>query len=199
MGRALLNIAVRKHCSLLSGEVLDLAGTKDASYHRHLPQGLSVVTANRMKSKEADVAVDFNKPLPFADGQFDAVLFFNAIYIVDDRTRLYKEIKRILKGRGLLVASSPFIANEMPEPHDYCRLTYEGLERELSRAGFRSIQIERFGERFSAAAHLLHPAFFISPIRVLAYPLALLLDWLIPTRVRQGHPAPIGYFCIAKK
>ena len=158
-----------------------------------------MTVANLEKGEGIDVVLDFNKPLPFSEGQFDVVLFLNALYIVDDRKKLYRELKSVLKQDGTFITSSPFVANEMPEPHDYCRLTYEGLLRELSGAGFRDVHIVRLGERFSAAAHLLHSFWLLSIIRLIVYSVALLLDALIPQRIKKQHPTPIGYLAIAKK
>lgn len=199
LGRTLLNLKLRKLCHGLSGSVLDLAGSRKASYHHYLPPDIDVTTANLEKKEGVNVVLDFNKPLPFSEEQFDAVLFLNALYIVDDRKKLYMELKRVLKQGGTLVISSPFVANEMPEPHDYCRLTHEGLLRELSEAGFRNIRIDRLGERFSAAAHLLHSFWLLSPMRLIVYSLALLLDMLIPSHIKKVHPTPLGYVGITRK
>lgn len=199
LGRTLLNLKIRKHCHGLSGSVLDLAGSKKASYHHYLSPDINVTAANLEKGEGIDVVLDFNKPLPFSEGQFDVVLFLNALYIVGDRKRLYVELKRVLKRGGTLIISSPFVANEMPEPHDYCRLTHEGLLHELSEAGFRDVHVVRLGERFSAAAHLLHSFWLLSIIRFVVYSVALLLDTLIPQRIKEQHPTPIGYLAIAKK
>ncbi|MDP4020448.1 MAG: hypothetical protein Q8P58_00160, partial [Candidatus Adlerbacteria bacterium] len=124
---------------------------------------------------------------------------FNALYIVDEPVALAREVHRVLKPGGKWLMLSPFIANEMPEPHDYLRFTAEGLERLCRGAGFASVSTERQGERASAAAHLMHPFFLFNVVRALMFPLALLFDRLIPTRVRREHPAPLSYFVVCKK
>lgn len=197
--RILFNDLVKKHSALLSGQVVDLAGGSQSSYYPYLPPGLEVTKTNYFAGEGIDQVVDLDKLLPFADSSFDAALLFNAIYIMAEPIKTLVEIKRILKPGGVLLVASPFIANEMPEPHDYARFTAEGLERLFAQAGFREVKIKRFGERFSSAAYLLHLLFGLNVIRFLAYGLALFLDKLIPIKLKNNYPTPLGYFCMVKK
>src|SRR3989338_5524209 len=198
IGRILFNEQVRSQCGGLSGRVLDLAGGQNPSYLGLLPASLEVTRTNHVAS-EGVKRVDFDEPFPFVDSSYDAVLLFNALYIADDADKLLHEIFRTLKKGGRLFLSSPFIANEMPEPHDYARYTYEGLERLLKRNGFKNINIRRVGERGSAAMTILSPYFGFNIIRALVYPLAMLFDILVPARVRREHPTPVLYFCVCSK
>lgn len=197
--RILLNNLIREKSLTLSGRVLDLGGGHQASYRQYLPPGIKLTVTDLEAGSDVERVIDFNQSLPFADSCFNSVLLINALYIVKDRLKLLSEIKRVLAPGGKLLIASPFIANEMPEPDDFCRLTYSGLERELTLTGFSEIKIERFGERFTAAAYLLHPAFYFSLIRLIAYSLAILLDKFIPRRIKEQHPTPLGYICLAAK
>lgn len=196
--RWLFNWQVKKHCSAVFGEAVDLAGGGEASYYKYLPESVKIVKTN-LKGQGLDMNIDLNQKLPFADNSVQTFFLFNAIYIIKNRVAMLSEIKRALRPGGQLFISSPFISNEMPDPHDYGRLTAEGLEAELSGAGFADIKIERFGERFTSALYLLHPFFVFGIIRLPVYALALLLDCLIPKRVKTRHPVPLGYFCSATK
>lgn len=198
LGRILFNNAVRAYCANLSGRVLDVAGGAMPSHLPYLPKNIDLVRTD-LRAASGVVALDMNASLPFPDGSFDAVLCFNALYIADDPVALACEVHRVLKPRGAWYVSSPFIANEMPEPHDYRRFTGEGLERLFREAGFASAEIHRIGERGSAAMGLLHPFFVFNVVRAFFYPIGILLDSLVPVRVRREHPTPIGYFCIARK
>lgn len=193
IGRVLFNETVRRECASLSGRVLDLAGGSNPSYLPLLPASTQFVRTDKKASVGVD-AVDFNKPLPYTDASFDAVLLFSALYIAEDPQKLLKEIHRILKPGGALFLASPFVANEMPEPHDYVRFTAEGLERLVARAGFRDIRIKRLGERASAAVQIKHPFYLFNILRAFIYPLALLVDGMIPKSTRHAHPMPIAYF-----
>lgn len=198
IGRVYFNEAVRVRCADLKGRVLDLAGGKSPSYLIHLPISIDLVRTDLIASQGVE-AVDVNASLPFPDASFDAVLLFNALYAVEEPASLAREIHRVLRSGGAWYLASPFIANEMPEPHDYVRFTREGLERLAKKAGFTDIDVERLGERASAAVQLKHPFYMFSIIRALVYPLAVLVDRLIPDSARLAHPTPIGYFVRATK
>jgi len=198
IGRVLFNDMVEHSCAGMRGRVLDLAGGASPGYLAVLPRGIDLVRTNRVASDGVG-RIDFNRPLPFEDASFDAVLLFNAIYIADDPALLMREIVRILKSGGALYMSSPFIANEMPEPHDYVRFTAEGLERLCRGAGFSRASIARVGERASAAMALLGPFFLFNIIRGLVYPWVILFDKLVPARVRKEHPCPMFYFIVCRK
>jgi len=198
IGRTLFNEAVRTRMAGCSGRVLDIAGGASGSYLKYLPPHLDVVRTDVTPAPGITV-VDMNEPLPFPDRSFDAVLLFNALYAAEEPLALAREIFRVLKPDGTWYLASPFIANEMPEPHDYVRFTAEGLERLCRRAGFTKISIERLGERVSAAVQLTHPFYLFNFVRALVYPLAVFFDGLIPQGALEAHPSPIGYFARSTK
>lgn len=198
LGRVLLNRLVARHCRDLEGVVIDLASGVRPSYLKYLPPRARVVRTDRAAGPGI-LAADLDRPLPFEDASAAAVLFMNALYIVEDPAATLREIARVLKKDGRLFLASPFLAAEMPEPHDFKRFTREGLERLLAGAGFSPPTIVPYGERFAAAANLLHPFFLFGLVRLFVYPLALLLDAATPRRLRRLHPAPLGYFCVARK
>lgn len=198
IGRVFFNEAISRHAAPLSGRILDIAGGASPSYLKYLPSSFDLVRSD-IAASPGVVALDMNQPLPFASDSFDGVFLFNALYAAEDPDAVAREIFRVLKPGGTWLIASPFIANEMPEPHDYVRFTAEGLERLCRRAGFEDISIERLGDRASAATQLLHPFFLFNIVRAVLYPLAILGDRLIPTSVRDAHPAPLSYFVCAKK
>lgn len=198
IGRALFNKTVRARCAGLSGRVLDLAGGASPSYLPLLPEGVDLVRTDLVASAGV-TAVDINATLPFSDSSFDAVLLFNAIYAAEDPSALAREVFRVLKPGGTWFLAAPFIANEMPEPHDYVRYTAEGLERLCRNAGFTALVFERMGERATAATQLLHPFFLFNVVRALIFPVALFFDRFVPASVRVAHPTPIGYFVRATR
>ncbi len=199
IGRILFNDAVEKNCSGLSGRVVDLAGGGYPSYWKLLPGEVSLINTDYKKGPGVDLVVNLNESLPFEDNSEEVFLCFNAIYILEDRVAFLKEILRTLRPGGELLLSSPFISNEMSEPHDYVRLTQEGLRRELVRAGFSDVSITPYGERATAAAFLLHPILHFNMLRYFVYSLAIFVDRITPVRLKESHPAPIGYFVVAKK
>ncbi len=191
--RFLTEESLRTELPLLKGRVLDLASGA-ASYRPFFSSAATVLHTDYQLREGIESVVDINRDFPFADGAFDAILLANALYILEDRQHFWREARRVLKPGGSLLVYSPFIANEMPEPHDFVRLTHEGLERELREYTWSKVNIVRLGDRFSAAANLLHPFWRYAPIRMFVYGTALLLDRCIPQRARMQHPCPLGYF-----
>jgi SAM-dependent methyltransferase len=194
--RALFNERVARYCATLRGRILDVAGDAHADYQRYLRHDGSNVQVLNIKGDSVDIEADFNKPLPLPDGAVDCALLFNAIYIAEDQAKLMKELGRVVKPDGQIFLTSPYISNEMRGPHDYLRLTSEGIERLAKDSGLRIELIEPFGERFTSAAYLLNPFWLFSPIRLIIYSIARGLDLLVPSRIRLLHPTPLGYFCI---
>ena len=198
IGRILFNRAVSEATRSLSGRVIDLAGGAH-SYAKYLPQDVQLVVTDYVMREGVDVVVDLNKPLPFTDASEETLLCMNAIYILEDRDAFFKETKRVLSVGGRLIFSSPFVTNEMREPHDYLRLTSEGISKELSAAGFTHVSIVSYGERGSAAMYLLHPVFLFNVIRLPFFLLGLWIDATLPASLTKEHPAPIGYMVTATK
>lgn len=196
--RFLTEEALLKEFSFLKGDVLDLASGA-SSYENLLPLGINLTKTDLNPKDISTKVVDCDKHFPFENDSYDGVIFINALYTLKDRESFVKEVFRVLKPGGIFISISPFIANEMPEPHDYCRLTHEGLSELMSVNRWVSVRITRIGERFSASANLLHPAMLFTLVRVVVYGLALILDKVIPKRVTDRHPAPLGYTITAIK
>jgi SAM-dependent methyltransferase len=197
--RILFNWQVQEHCRSLSGEVLDLASGGIASYYRYLPKDVKLIRTDYQLGEGIDFVVDLSKTLPLADSRYQNVLLFNAINLLDNIPELFKEINRIMSIGGRLYLSSLFIANEMPQPHDFNRLTYEGIMSELTNAGFSKIEIYRIGERATSAANILAPCYPFSLLRLFIFPAALLFDYIIPKKIKIKNPCPIGYLAVAQK
>lgn len=198
IGRIYFNHMIRNESSVISGRVLDLAGGNNPSYLEFLPNAIDLVRTD-LKPYPGVCVVDANKPLPFEGNSFNIVLLCNAVYALENPQVLLHEVYRVLAPGGRLLLVSPFIANEMPEPHDYQRFTAEGLECLLRASNLRLVSLERMGDRASASIQLLHPFLCFGILRIFAYIVAMALDRYIPARVSRAHPAPIGYFIWAVK
>lgn len=186
-----------KYGPTFTGTVLDLGAGSNSAYQAYIPDTVKIISTDIVPSEGVD-RVDLNETLPYANNTMDVVTLFHAIYILEDCSFTLREIYRVLKPGGTLYVSSPFISSEIPEPHDYNRLTNEGLEREFSAAGFNDIEIQRVGGRGSSAVVILHPVFMFNIVRFFVFPLGLLVDFLIK-RKDINYPTPHTYFCIVKK
>ena len=73
--------------------------------------------------------------LPFADGTFDLVLATGLLEHVDDERLVLREVARVLRHGGRAHVELPFLQQHHRDPVDMRRLSVEGLEREVARAG----------------------------------------------------------------
>jgi ubiquinone/menaquinone biosynthesis C-methylase UbiE len=73
--------------------------------------GHNVVCGDINKEHEDYVFVDMNRPLPFSDNNFDAVICLEGIEHVVDPVVLISEIVRVTKKEGSIIISVPNITN----------------------------------------------------------------------------------------
>ncbi len=76
--------------------------------------------------------------MPFADGAFDVVVIFEAIYYLPDLAAFFVECRRVLRPGGtlLIATANKDLFDFTPSPHSHRYLGVVELERELSAHGF---------------------------------------------------------------
>lgn len=99
---------------LPSGRVLDIPSGEGAFARRCAARGLQAVAAdcdalNRAAGVEPVIA-DMNRPLPFRDGEFDAVVSIEGIEHIERPFDFVRECRRVLKPGGLLAITTPNIS-----------------------------------------------------------------------------------------
>lgn len=78
--------------------------------------------------------------MPFQDGQYDVVLLMEVLEHVKEPFVAIDEIYRVLKAKGKLIMSTPFIYAIHANPHDYYRYTKHGLAYILRRFSVTTIK-----------------------------------------------------------
>jgi SAM-dependent methyltransferase len=179
--------------------VLDIGAGGKPSYEKYLSKNIEYIKTDYVQKNGVDQVLDFNQPFPFADASIDTVFLFHNLYIAENPAQVLSEVYRVLKKGGHVLISNPFGVNVMAEPHDYGRLTKEGLEKVVHGALFDIVHMRQIGDRFSVISYALHAFFLIWPIRLVCNAIALLCDTLIPRGMKKNHPFPLGYFYVARK
>ena len=133
-------------------------------------------------NRQPDIRGDIQH-LPFADAAFDTVICLEVMeYVADPQTAL-SEIRRVLKGKSMLILSTPFL-HRADTDHDFWRFTAHGLRYLLEQTGFEVVCLKNQGAALGVAANILKYAIYIRPrgwcrfcLAVLAWPLISLLRW----------------------
>jgi SAM-dependent methyltransferase len=180
-------------------EVLHIASGGNPTYGDYIyPCAKKIIKTDYIKKPGVDQILDFNMNFPFENEMFDVVILCNALYIANDPSFTLSEIARILRPNGTYILVNPFVANEMPQPHDFGRLTKEGI-RKLTTPLFKEIALKGIGERGTSALYVLQPFVRFWIIRMIFYPIAIFIDHLIPRNVKRHHPFPLGYIYVGRK
>jgi SAM-dependent methyltransferase len=118
----------------LSGRLLDLGAGPEQ--FRDITWQFDKTAADFEKFSTTDVVVDLTKTLPFNDASFDVVFASNFFEHIAYPLPVFKECYRLIKQGGILIGTTPFMAQIHQAPHDYNRYTYFMLEKLLKDSGF---------------------------------------------------------------
>jgi SAM-dependent methyltransferase len=195
--RILTNIALMdKSCM---GSLLDIGGGKKrASHFRFLRMSKwhKITTVDISQNAEPDFVLNIeNEKLPFKDESFDYVFLMNVLEHLNNRKEVLSEIRRVLKNTridaavdatndrgsnsGQLVGVIPFLVNVHPDPHDFVRLTEQGLQNLFVDCGFGSATIQPVGcGPFTAGYYQFE---FVIPriLRLIIGPVFMVLDKIV--------------------
>jgi SAM-dependent methyltransferase len=130
---------VAAHAPHIRGRVLDVGcGSKPYRqlFNSDAYVGLDVEqSGHRHAGEDVDVFYD-GRTFPFADGEFDSVVSFEALEHVFTPERFIAEIGRVLRPGGTLLLTVPFVWDEHEQPYDYARYSSFGLQHLLDANGF---------------------------------------------------------------
>lgn len=192
--RVLLEEKIKKIAPIISGEVLDI-GSKNRRYDSLFKAHIIAADINENKEKNI-IKADINK-LPFGNGSFDAVLCLEVFEYLNTPGKAASEIYRVLKNKGKLVLSSPFM-NKYHE--DKMRLTKSSLEETFKN--FKEVKIEEIGNFYSIILDIIRDKIMFikhKPLRVLFYIPYILLTMLLPLVKTNDKKHVSGYFVKAIK
>jgi SAM-dependent methyltransferase len=113
------------------GLILNLGSSSEKQYE-------GVVNLDIGAFEGVDVVGD-GKRLPFKDKSFDVVLLEVVLEHIDQPEQVLAEAARVLKPRGLLYVSVPFLFVFHGSPNDFGRMTQEGLKKRLRDAGLKVV------------------------------------------------------------
>lgn len=126
----------------ITGKTLDIGcGSKP---YAHLYQsneyvGLEIDTPQNRANKNADYFYDGNN-FPFDDGSFDSVVANEVFEHVFNPNQFLSETLRILKPKGMVLLTMPFVWDEHEQPYDFARYSSFGIKSLLEKHGFEIVE-----------------------------------------------------------
>jgi SAM-dependent methyltransferase len=138
---------------LFTGRVLDVGGARRRGRFRP-PPGVRWLVADLTPGLSPDVAADVAS-LPFRAGAFDAIKITEVLEHVPDPAAALAECRRVLRVRGHVVISAPFLERLHGDPSDYGRYTEAMWRRLLAAARLEPVTIAPQGGYFTHLAGLL--------------------------------------------
>ena len=153
-------------------------------------------------SKDSYIKLDLTKKLKLKSNKFHNVIIFNVLEHVHETNIPFNEIQRILKNKGLLIGSTPFLYQVHGAPNDYFRFTKDFFHKKLSKK-FKNIKVVPLGYGpFVSCFGLINSYLrFLPLIKEAILITSLILDFIIQIFVKTNLKEiyPIGFFFIIKK
>lgn len=137
VGELLLD-AILVNRGYLKGRLLDVGCGKRPYaliYDPLVERSIGTEVAFSPHGTDAADVICHAETLPFASRCFDTVLCTEVLEHCREPFRAMREIARVLKPSGHMLASVPFIYPVHESPHDYWRFTAHGLEAICREAG----------------------------------------------------------------
>lgn len=129
--RRLLDEKIKLFSELVKGEVLDV-GSKNRRYDNFFGNIKRITAIDIRPQKGKDIITADVLYLPFKDASFDTVISFEVLEYVANTEKALDEIGRILKNKGLLIFSVPFL-DPVHGDIDSVRYTLKEWEKLIKR------------------------------------------------------------------
>ena len=146
---------------------------------------------------------NLTKKLKIKSNKYNNILLFNVLEHLPEYRIALSQINRILKKKGKIIGSTPFIYQIHGSPKDYFRFTKDFFEFELKKQKFNNIKVQYLGNGpFTACYSLIYPYLRFLPIfshlvLLICFMLDNILQIFIKTDLKEIFP--IGIFFNAQK
>jgi len=113
--------------------------------------------------------------------KFSNAIVFNVLEHVIDFDKAIDEIKKILKKKGKIFLSTPFLYRYHEAPDDFSRYTSQYLKKKIEKKGFKILKCRNFGTGpFMVSYSMLFDYFkFIPLLPVLIIFLFMMIDFFL--------------------
>lgn len=150
--------AIKKFGNEITGRTLDV-GCGSKPYEKYFSAseyvGLEIETTIHQTKNKADIFYD-GKSFPLESESFDSVVSNQVLEHVFEPHEFLREIHRVLKPKGKLLLTIPFVWDEHEQPYDYARYSYFGLKHLLEKNNFRILRTEKSVADFGVIVQLFN-------------------------------------------
>lgn len=130
LARKELYLSIKSVAHYATNRILDVGcGSKPYKDLFTFKKYIGIDIKNPAHSHEQE-DVDFyydGKSFPFSDSSFDSLVCFEVLEHVFNPDSFLEEIVRVVKPRGYIIMTMPFIYEEHEKPNDYCRYSSFGF------------------------------------------------------------------------
>lgn len=142
--RRAIYAVIRDNATKLEGSLLDFGcGTKpykDLFVNVNEYLGVDYMIEGREQVRDDVDRFYDGKVIPFEDQRFDSILSTEVLEHVFNIDELLQEFNRVLKDKGKVIISTPFMWEEHEMPYDFARYTTPALQFLYQKHGFRVIE-----------------------------------------------------------
>ena len=124
-------------------------------YDELVKKSIGIDIPNSLHSLDPTVIPTKAEALPFGENIFDVVLCTEVLEHVDNFFKALSEIRRVMKSKGKLIFSVPFMYPLHEFPNDNLRFTYFGILHSLEKTGFKILNIKAKGGAVTLFTSLL--------------------------------------------
>lgn len=171
------------------GQILDF-GCGNSPYRSLFP-GAGYRRADFI-SGDYDYQITPDSRIAESDATFDLLLTTQVAEHVSSPETYFSECYRLLKTGGRLILTTHGSFEDHAAPYDFQRWTAAGLERDLAKAGFKSIEISKLTTQGRALLYFMMrhahtiPASRKTPLGMLFYALGLIMQRFMVAVHRQA-------------
>jgi SAM-dependent methyltransferase len=206
--RKLIDRSLKKHESVFNGVVLDIGGRDRGKFKKPRDKVEKWIFADIEASHNPDIVLDVADMKEVENGSIDVISAMELFEHVEKIDKGLQECHRVLKKKGLMMMSIPFLYRVHADPYDFQRWTEDKWRNELKALGFEKIRVEITGRYFTVLTEMIKTFIHVMPIGIrhfgyLFYPLFDLLSSLDRLKSVQNHSHlgkfHGGYFILCEK
>lgn len=131
-------------------------------------------------NSEADIICDCNyDKLPFEDNTFDFIILSEVLEHIYNYENCISEAVRVLKKRGMVFITTPFVFPEHGAPYDFHRYTSFFYRKILQEHGINLLFIKKSGSFFTVPLFTFNILLEKMKLKILSYTIILFNNLLI--------------------